>query len=65
MVLPKDLTAPRITRLNYLARDQPERDETVQTHEDGTVRLPVSMRSNDVVLVTLGRSYKTNLNQKL
>lgn len=52
---PKDLTPAQIAHLDYLARDAPEREETVTAGTDGAVRVRVAMRSNDVVLVTLRR----------
>lgn len=56
MGAPETLAPPQIAHLNYLTRDQPERDLTMKTGEDGTVEIRVPMRSNDVVLVKLQRS---------
>jgi len=55
MGMPKDLTAPQIAHLDYLARDAAERDERVAADKDGAIEVKVPMRSNDVVLVTLRR----------
>lgn len=59
MGMPKDLTAPQIAHLDYLTRDMPERDEAIQASSDGVVAVQVSMRSNDIVLVTLRRQGKS------
>ena len=55
--LPKDLTAPQIAHLDYLTRDAPEQDETEMAAADGTMLVSIPMRSNDIVLITVRRSY--------
>lgn len=62
MGAPKDLTQPQIAHLDYLTRDQPERDQTVRAGQDGKIEISIPMRSNDVLLVTLRRSYITEPN---
>lgn len=57
MGAPKNLTQPQIAYLDYLTRDLPERKQTVRVGKDGSVDVHVSMRTNDVVLVTLKRTY--------
>lgn len=59
---PKNLTEPQIAQLDYLTRDQAERDQTVRAAMDGKIEIGVPMRSNDVVLVTLQRSYSPDPN---
>jgi xylan 1,4-beta-xylosidase len=53
MGAPKDLNATQIARLNDLTRDRPERKQTVRSSKDGEIRVTVSMRSNDIVLISL------------
>ena len=55
MGLPQDLDAAQIAHLNELTRDLPEKDETVRSGADGTVKVTVPMNSNDIVLVKLTR----------
>jgi xylan 1,4-beta-xylosidase len=50
---PKVLSPEQVARLNALTRDLPERDEVVTTDASGALSVSVSMRSNDIVLVTL------------
>lgn len=57
MGAPKNLNQPQIAHLNYLTRDTPKSVEILRANEDGTVRVHVAMRSNDVVLVTLRRYF--------
>lgn len=57
MGAPKNLTEPQIARLDYMTRDRPERDQAVRVGQDGTAEIQIPMHSNDVVLVTLRRSY--------
>ena len=55
MGAPKNLTQPQIAHLDYLTRDQPDRNQTMRTGSNGTLQFQVPMRTNDVVLVTLHR----------
>jgi xylan 1,4-beta-xylosidase len=55
---PKSLTGPQIAQLDYLTRDQPERDRIERAGQEGSIEVSIPMRSNDVVLVTLCRSCK-------
>lgn len=57
MGAPKNLTQPQIAHLEYLTRDNPERDVTMNSSENGSITLRIPMRTNDVVLVTLRRTY--------
>jgi len=65
MGAPKNLTGPQIAYLDYLTQDQPERDQIERAGQDGRIEISVPMRSNDVVLVTVRRSYKTRPNHEL
>lgn len=58
MGAPRDLTAIQLERLNLLTRDVPEIDRVVRVEEDGSCKLSLPMRSNDVVLVTFGKVKK-------
>jgi len=49
---PNQLTESQLAKLNGLTRDAPEMDRLVQVGRTG-LELPVSMRSNDIVLVTV------------
>jgi xylan 1,4-beta-xylosidase len=53
MGLPATLTPAQHATLMRLTRDLPERDTVVTIGRDGRFTLPVAMRTNDVVLVTL------------
>ena len=50
---PKDLTAAQIDHLNDLTRDALETDRTVRSSPDGTLKVEISMSSNDIVLLQL------------
>lgn len=50
---PKQLTPTQVAHLNDLTRDQPEQSATVRAAKDGTLLVPISMNSNDIVLLTL------------
>ncbi|MGB0064771.1 MAG: beta-xylosidase [Terracidiphilus sp.] len=52
---PKDLTPDEVAHLNELTRDLPEENRIVHAAQDGTAQIEVTMRSNDVVLITLLR----------
>lgn len=53
---PQELTAAQIAYLNDLTQDLPETDKVVRSGPQGTLGFSVSMRSNDIVLVTVERS---------
>jgi xylan 1,4-beta-xylosidase len=58
MGAPKDLTPVQLDQLRTLTRDVPEIDRVVQVGEDGSCRLLLPMRSNDVVLFALEKIRK-------
>lgn len=53
MGAPKELTAAQVAHLNELTRDLPQKDRTVRSGKDASVKLTIPMNSNDIVLVTL------------
>ncbi len=53
MGAPASLTPAQVQNLNDMTRDVPETSGNVTVGQDGTFTLPVPMRSNDIVLVTL------------
>ena len=53
MGAPKNLTAAQVAHLNELTRDLPQKDQTVRSGKDGSVKVTIPMNSNDIVLVTL------------
>jgi xylan 1,4-beta-xylosidase len=53
MGAPKNLTSSQIAHLDYLTRDQPDLYQDIRADAEGTVKIRVSMRSNNVVLVTV------------
>jgi xylan 1,4-beta-xylosidase len=55
MGAPKNLTPVQLDKLNALTRDVPESDRIVKVGKSGSYEFSLSMRSNDVVLVTLER----------
>jgi xylan 1,4-beta-xylosidase len=55
MGAPKDLSPKEIAHLNEITRDAAERDEILRAESDGTVKVSLTMQSNDIVLVTLRR----------
>jgi xylan 1,4-beta-xylosidase len=55
MGAPKELSPGEVAHLNELTSDLPEEDRIVHAGKDGAVEIEVSMRSNDVVLLTLRR----------
>jgi xylan 1,4-beta-xylosidase len=57
---PKELSAAQIAHLNELTRDLPETDKAVRSGSDGAFDFSIPMNSNDVVLVKLTRSQRTN-----
>lgn len=52
---PRELTAAQIMRLNDFTQDLPETDKVVRSGSKGTLGFSLSMRSNDIVLVTVER----------
>lgn len=56
MGAPKTLTAAQLDQLQALTKDAPETDRVVKVGKDGSFKLGVPMRSNDIVLVTLKRA---------
>ncbi len=63
MGAPKNLTDPQIAYLNYLTRDQPQQDQIIRASNDGIIAIQIPMRTNDIVLVTLQKTYIENRNQ--
>lgn len=55
MGAPKDLTAAQLEQLKGLTRDLPESERVMHVNTDGACKFVVTMRANDVVLVTLNR----------
>ncbi len=55
---PQTLTAAQVAHLNYITRDAPETDSIIHCGSNGIVDVTVPMRSNDIVLVKLTRSYQ-------
>jgi xylan 1,4-beta-xylosidase len=55
MGLPNDLTTEQVNVLHGLTRDAPERAQTIKVGADGKVSIDLSMRTNDVVMLTLAR----------
>ena len=53
MGLPDRLSPVQLAKLQALTTDRPEQERTVRIGADGRLALPVAMRTNDVVLVTL------------
>jgi xylan 1,4-beta-xylosidase len=53
MGAPKELTAAQVAHLNELTRDLAQKDQTVRSGKDGSVKFTIPMNSNDIVLVTL------------
>lgn len=51
--LPDRLDAAQLARLQALTGDRPERQQVVRVGRGGTIDVPLDMRTNDVVLVTL------------
>ena len=51
--LPDRLDPGQLAKMRTLTNDAPELDRTIRIGADGTLSLPVAMRTNDVVLVTL------------
>ena len=54
MGLPSDVSAVQLNALKSATSDQAEQDTMLRVGSDGLLDLDLAMRSNDVVLVTLG-----------
>lgn len=63
MGAPKNLTGPQIAHLDYVTRDRPERNEMLRVGKSGAVTVHISMRTNDIVLVRLRRTYPSTLQE--
>jgi xylan 1,4-beta-xylosidase len=50
---PKDLSAEQLKTLQDLTTDKPEANKLVKVGKDGKLLWKLSMRSNDIALVTL------------
>lgn len=55
---PKELTPVQLEEMKKLTADLPETNKMVEVGQDGKFQAPVTMRSNDVVLVRLERIKK-------
>ena len=53
--LPKDLTPAQIAELQRLSADKPETEAVVKVGADGVFHREISLRTNDVILVSLNR----------
>ncbi|MGA8086806.1 MAG: beta-xylosidase [Terracidiphilus sp.] len=53
---PKELTKAEVSKLNDLTQDLSETDQAVESAPDGTIKVSVPMKSNDIVLIKLERS---------
>ncbi|WP_457391002.1 GH39 family glycosyl hydrolase [Roseateles sp. P5_E1] len=53
MGAPKDLSAEQLAQLQSLTEDQPEADRIVKVGKDGKLQWKLTMRSNDIALVTV------------
>jgi len=60
---PKKLTKEQIVMLNDLTQDFAETDQAVQSTSDGTIEVSVPMKSNDIVLIKVGRRQGAQLSQ--
>ena len=60
---PKELTESEVSKLNNLTQDLSETDQAVESTPDGTIKISVPMRSNDIVLIKLERSQGCQLSQ--
>jgi len=58
MGAPENLGPAQLEQLRTLTRDLPESDRVVEVGPDGWYKFSLTMRSNDIVLVTLGRIRK-------
>ena len=59
----KELTKAEVTKLNNLTQDLSETDQAVESAPDGTIKVSVPMKSNDIVLIKLERSQGGQLSQ--
>ncbi|USI73024.1 GH39 family glycosyl hydrolase [Sphingomonas morindae] len=53
MGMPETLAPDQLAKLQALTADRPEQDRVIRVDSRGAVAVPVAMRTNDVVLVTL------------
>jgi xylan 1,4-beta-xylosidase len=60
---PKELTEAEVSKLNDLTQDSSETDQTVESASDGTIKVSVPMKSNDIVLIKLERGQGGQLSQ--
>ena len=60
---PKELTKAEVSKLNDLTQDLSETDQAVESAPDGTIKVSVPMKSNDIVLIKLERSQEGKLSQ--
>jgi xylan 1,4-beta-xylosidase len=56
MGAPKSLSEAQLQELHALTRDAAETDRVVRIDSEGTLKFELTMRSNDIVLVTLERA---------
>jgi len=56
---PKDLTSTQVAHMMDLTRDLPVTDRVVRSGSDGSVKVTVSMNSNDILLLRLRRVPKS------
>ena len=60
---PKELTEAEVAKLNDLTQDLSETDRAVESAPDGTIKVSIPMKSNDIVLIKLERSQGGQLSQ--
>jgi xylan 1,4-beta-xylosidase len=60
---PKELTKSEVSKLNNLTQDLSETDQAVESTPDGTIKISVPMKSNDIVLIKLERCQGCQLSQ--
>jgi len=60
---PKELTESEVSKLNNLTQDLSETDQAVESTPDGTIKISVPMKSNDIVLIKLERCQGCQLSQ--
>ncbi len=58
MGAPQQLTPAQIAHLDFLTRDEPERDTRLVSNGEGVLTIDIPMNSNDIVLVKVTRSYR-------
>ena len=60
---PKELTKAEVSKLNDLTLDFAETDQLVESASDGTIKVSVPMKSNDIVLIKVERRQGGQLSQ--